>query len=85
MNYGKLKLSAKERGYLLRRGEIEEARQKKEQSSDKKAMRLSKIHDGLRTMNNMSVSSSNLNAKTVTEYNNNKIGHDIDSREYHLS
>lgn len=26
MNYGKLKLSAKERGCLLRRGEIEEAR-----------------------------------------------------------
>lgn len=84
MNYGKLKLSAKERGCLLRRGEIEEARQTKEQNSDRKATKLSKIQDGLRTMTYMSVNSSNLNAKTVTQYNN-KIGHDIDSREYHLS
>ena len=47
-------------------------------------MRLSKIPDGLRTMTNTSVNSNYLNAKTKTQYNN-KIGHDIDSREYHLS
>jgi hypothetical protein len=35
-------------------------------------------------MTNISMNSSNLNAKTKTEYNN-KIGHDIDSNEYHLS